>query len=670
MAVKGRKYVADIYNEKLKAPIRNLIDIIGGPSRHIDVKVYYKGPSSTITCTRLSGKKKDRLLICIGCENVREFAGVPEIINNKQILIDTYSNITIVIYGLMYHELGHDLFTDLKCTDIVNYKEPKYIPFIHNMFNIIEDPIVEFSIEEYYRKEYPYSVNPKEYFDFLIKNVFMVQAQEYEDDKTQQGFLNYLLLFLRCGEENIKNSCAIFKKYEPNLIPLIRDIVYEPDGTQRIKKTIILCEWIIENIKEFNWEMDQPDEILSGIGAGGSIASPQPGAGGGGFGAAPCGGALEEGPTSGDPQGTARTGEEMPEPEEPEESEEDNESEEFEEDDESETGETEEAEKDEEPEDDEEEENPLPPSTPTFIPPEPDEDFINECFEDCERTGDDHSWFIAKEECEPSSVAIEEVNKVISDNIELINDVSDFFITFKGRIKPVKTEGMTSGRLSIRRAISSEIRGGCDQKIFKRKMARGRDADACVSELIDVSGSMNGKKSIIAFEASVVVAQACEWAGIPFEMNAFVNGYREGYCENVTIVEKSFEDSFEDSKGFFALSNSSLKGEVSGCSKVPLFSGNEEEVNIYYIWKNLKKVKHRTKLMFVICDGMTCGSRTVLRDTVAAMEDEDNIIVIGIGIMCSEVKDSYRHYKVFNSIEEIQNELAPYLIDTITQYAM
>ena len=89
---------------------------------------------------------------------------------------------------------------------------------------------------------------------------------------------------------------------------------------------------------------------------------------------------------------------------------------------------------------------------------------------------------------------------------------------------------------------------------------------------------------------------------------------------------------------------------------------------MWHIWQKLKKVDHEMKIVFVICDGMTCGSRAKLQQVIEDMEN-DNILVIGIGIMCSEVQDSYLHCKVFDSIEEIQKGLAPFILDTITEYS-
>ena len=47
----------------------------------------------------------------------------------------------------------------------------------------------------------------------------------------------------------------------------------------------------------------------------------------------------------------------------------------------------------------------------------------------------------------------------------------------------------------------------------------------------------------------------------------------------------------------------------------------------------------------------------------------DGIHVIGIGLMAREVATIYPHNKIFNSIEDMQNNLAPYLVETLSKFA-
>jgi cobalamin biosynthesis protein CobT len=169
-----------------------------------------------------------------------------------------------------------------------------------------------------------------------------------------------------------------------------------------------------------------------------------------------------------------------------------------------------------------------------------------------------------------------------------------------------------------------------------------------------------------------MLAQACEWSNVPFECVCFNTGSSDtpgywGSCPT-TIEIKNFNQTFEESKPFFAINNSRLIRSLDKINNVPSFTGNIDEVNLYYIANRLEKVDHETKLMFVLSDGQTCGSEGTLKQVVSRIENEQNIIVIGIGICSNDVPNIYSKYKVFRNIQELEG-LGAYLIDTLGQYA-
>ena len=648
MAVKAEKFLSAFYNEHLREKMKMRIAMVAGPSRPINLTFNARESGAY---TALDGKSKEKMRIVIGGQMIKKVAGLPDTFSNRETVKSLIKNIILSFYALINHELGHDIFTDMKDRSIIDYPEAKYRGFIHNTFNILEDQVIEFNMEMLYRKEFTYDINPRVYFDFMIEQLFIPQGAEYKDDGTQAGFLNYLLLFMRIGKDKIKNKCAVWEKYEADLIPLIRNVVAELDPTERIHKTITLCEWIIENIKEFDWEMPEPDEDekVSGKAAGtpiagakaGSTGMPMPGGTPGG---------SPSGSSSGDSEGAGATGEDDGDGE-------------------SEEGASSKEDEDEDEKDDEEDGADSAYDS-SRVEDTVDEDIFDEVFNDVIHDGDDHEWAIAKDEYEVINPDIvDKINDDIDKFSDVINDVSNFLKLFKGRIKPMRMEGLTSGRLSARRAMADEASGGGSLRVFKKKVSRGKDADLVVSLVTDNSGSMSGEKSHICHKACLALAQACDWAGIPFEVNAFTKTHDGWDGISCTITEKALEDDFEKSKPYFAVNDSDLIRGLKSVRYIPTFRGNSEEVNLYYIWQKFRKVKHRTKLMFVLCDGETTGSRNDLKTVVSKMEAEDGIIVIGVGILCRTVVDIYNHAKVFNNMSELETDLAPYLIDTLSKYA-
>ena len=651
MAVKAEKVLSVLYSSDIREKLKTLIALISDPSQIINLSFETDASGTWIS---VDGKRKDKLRIHLGGQDVKKMSGMPNSFVSKASMLGIMKTLTKHVYltfwGLTCHELGHAKYTDMKSTEISLYPEAKYRGFMHKTFNILEDIVIEYSMEMFFKKEHPYDTNPRVYFNFIVKSTFEPQGNEYEDDKTQNGFLNYLLLTLRIGEKKIKNRCEIFDKYRDGLLPLIKDVLREPDGTQRIHKTVILCEWIIKNITEFSWEMPEPKESekISGRTAGTPI--------GGSPSSAPVSG--KKGPSAFAPSetpGTDKEGADAGEEEEEGEEEDEKEPEKDEVETEEEKG------KEEEDEEDEEEEH-----SDASVDSSLSDDVYDTVFNDVIRDGDDHEWVIAKDEYEIiDSALLDEIDKILERQADLARSVSDYFTLFQGRVKPRMTEGMTSGRLSPRRAIRDEIENSHSLHLFKRPLPRGKSVDAAFYLLIDQSGSMDTQKAKTATEASLTLAQACDWSNIPFEAACFTKT-RDSYDGiSITIVEKSFEDSFEESKPYFGLNSKSLIGYLRSQKKIPTFCGNSEEVNIYYIWQKLKKVKHKTKILFVLCDGGTTGSRANLREVVSRMEEEDGIIVIGIGVLSSDVVGIYNHVKVFSTQKELDEGLAAFLVETL-----
>ncbi len=655
--VSAEKMMAAVYNgyivasgSTLREYLRLKASVMGG-SRNIAVSFNAREGGAYTT---LFGKDGKNLRIMLGGGLVKKITSMPNTFDEKSKIKPYISETVIAVMALFYHEMGHDLFTDMWDRSIQNYEKPQFRNLFHQIFNILEDAVIEAAISRHCKKYYFYDVQPKELFRWNIKKLFEPQAETYEDDGKITGFLNYLLLMLRCGRPKIKGSCIVFNKYEKEILDHIKGFLTEQDATKRIHKAIKFGEWIVDNIPEFDWsETPAPEEITAGKfgGTGKGGGSPMPtGAKAsdgdsitkGGSGAADDdseGDGDKEDPEDEEKGGSAPGSDSKEEGPEEEESGEDSESS---------GGE----------------------DRPPLEENEGDEEIIDEVFNDFVHNGDDHEWIVAKDDVTYDNKVIDILDQQIEEFGDCINDVTKFLKLFKGRIAPRETTGFTSGRFDVRRAINSKMAGVPDVKLFKQKHERGKAVDLCVSLLCDNSGSMCGEKSVLCSRAALVLAQACDWANIPFECNAFTRTSDSYDGTSITIREKGFEDPFNEAKPFFALNDTTLQKYIRKENRFPTFQGNWEEVNLYYIWQSLKKVNHKKKLLIVLCDGATCGSTNDLKDIVRKIELEDNIFVLGIGIMCNTVADIYPHYRLFNSEKELNEELAPFLIDVIGSHAI
>lgn len=632
--IKISKFLSTVYlyyEMSPSVPMRDhlftLNNILIGPGKNIKMTFDTRGQSAYTTIEKSDPNTRR---VVLGGGLVRKIAGLPDTVTDKKVLATLFAPTIKTIISLNLHEMGHNLFTDMASRLIADYPDEKKKYILHQIFNIIEDYVVEETMVLYYKRNRPYDVSPRGYFDFTIKSIFEPQAEEYKDaGPTAENFLNYLLLLLRCGKSKIKETNAVFEAHKAEFVPRLQEVLLTENPTERVKKTVELGEWMFKNIPEIKWELKEPEKVETRSGrhslppagptmpGGTPIPTPEGLPGGKG----------EEGAEG--PEGPEKEGSADPEKEK------------------------------------EGEEGPSAPM-PEY---EKDEEIMDEVFNDEIHDGDDHEFVIAKDEYTYDPELLNRLDEDLYKVSDPARDVSQFLTLFKGRTRPRMQEGFTKGKVNLKRAMQNEMIDGCDLKLFKQAVRKGRDTDAAFWLLGDNSGSMSGEKSHLCAKGILTMAQACDWAKVPFCSSCFTktcDSY-SGTC--VTIIEKDFDDEFAATKPYFGINSTSTINYLSSTKKIPTFAGNSEEINLYYIWKRFQKVKHKTKILMVLCDGATTGSRDSLKRIIKQIED-DGIIVIGIGIMCSEVASLYPKHKLFNSAEELDRDLPQYLIDTLSEYAV
>lgn len=636
MAVKKERVMSFVYQKVMRETLK-LIDInLIGPVTKFQLTYQGRNPSAYTT---VIGKDKDTFHVVIGGGMVAKVAMLPDNFSSKKALKPYIVPIKAAFKGLNYHEMGHVLFTDMTLTKIMEY-DAKYRGFVMQLFNIIEDPIVEFCITKHVEKTRPYDKSPRIYIDYMKKQIFFPQCEEYEDNGDVGSFMQYLLLVLRCGKAAIKNSNAVYDKYSADLIPMIQAALSEPDATERQAKVVELADWIIKHVEEFDWSgLDEPDDLKPSP----EGSSRKPMSGGMpdksmprmGHGKTDDEGSEDKSAGSADDKG-AEGGED---------------------------------DKDKEEKEDKEKSEEEGSSAPEEVEDE-DVPELDDCFDDLINSSYDHEFVIAKDEytIKDEESLLRSLDEQLEKSVECIQNISKFLTLFRGRKKPRRTAGFTSGRLNIPAAMQDEARDGCSTRLFTRDVSRGKMADLGVSLVCDNSGSMMGGKSTLASIAALALAQACEWSKIPFECSCFTKTNDSPSGTSITIIEKEFDEPFLKAKPYFGINDSNLVKRLSSERYIPTFCGNSEEVNLFHIGREFAKTKFTSKLMFVFCDGATTGSKDKLKKVIQKMES-DGIHVIGIGLMANEVSDIYPYHRIFNSVQDMQDNLAPYLVETLSKFA-
>ena len=151
-AVKTTKILSALYQDHLRDKIRWQNGLIAGPLATVGLTFNSRENGAYTT---LVGKK-GTLRVVIGGRMVAKVAGLPETFSDKATLKPFLTPIIMAFYGLDLHEMGHVKFTDMVDTSITHYKEPKYIGFLHHLFNILEDPVVEESMDQLYQRDFSY----------------------------------------------------------------------------------------------------------------------------------------------------------------------------------------------------------------------------------------------------------------------------------------------------------------------------------------------------------------------------------------------------------------------------------------------------------------------------------------------------------------------------------
>ena len=243
---------------------------------------------------------------------------------------------------------------------------------------------------------------------------------------------------------------------------------------------------------------------------------------------------------------------------------------------------------------------------------------------------------------------IAQYNQVVSENMLTINSVISI-------IRKMYSHNNTGwNRFQLKGAFDTSTACKKDNyKFFKKKDAPNQEADLVFEILVDNSGSMSGTKSTLAGKSLIVFAEALDRLHIPFRVDAFT----EGDGAAITINLKDFTESYSKTK-----TNMTLFTEQFNVSALSTFCGNVDEANLSYVANELALTKQQDKVIIVISDGATCGSRTVLANVANSIEKR-GVTVLGVGIMDYNVKDIYTNHIILKNKEDLEK-----LKDFLNQY--
>ncbi|EEY6070102.1 porphyrin biosynthesis protein [Salmonella enterica subsp. enterica] len=197
-----------------------------------------------------------------------------------------------------------------------------------------------------------------------------------------------------------------------------------------------------------------------------------------------------------------------------------------------------------------------------------------------------------------------------------------------------------------------------DERVFRRKEDH-KAVNACVQQVIDLSGSMNGKKILLALASAYTIADALDRINVPNIITGFTTfgnpdssdrskrGFSRFEALMLPIIknwnEKANAPEIRARMGcvstIFPLLNN-VDGE-SIVQLASLFSGRTED----------------RKIMLVLSDGVPCatgeGFKEHLKATTKEIETVSDIDLMAIGILTDAPKFFYKNYALVKSVEQL-----------------
>lgn len=212
------------------------------------------------------------------------------------------------------------------------------------------------------------------------------------------------------------------------------------------------------------------------------------------------------------------------------------------------------------------------------------------------------------------------------------------------RVKSMKRwqHGVPKGKLSPR-SLHKIVTDNDDYDIFRRKTS-AINLDSAVTLLIDMSGSMGGKKWGHAANSAYALYCSLNKLRIPTE----IIGFYSTKVDHFTIY-KEFGQKLPEHK---------LKERLQNTGP---HSSNEDAAAIMFAGGRLLKRKEPSKHLIVLSDGQPAGytydSMSNAINVVKHVEQKTPIQICGIGIMDSSVKQIYKDHAVVSNSANLEAAL-------------
>ena len=195
---------------------------------------------------------------------------------------------------------------------------------------------------------------------------------------------------------------------------------------------------------------------------------------------------------------------------------------------------------------------------------------------------------------------------------------------------------------------------GFNERVFKNTVVNNT-LDAALSILVDMSGSMMGKKAYYALYSTLLMSNVCHTLGIPLEIVGFSDQFSSTAHQVVPLmfIYKSFKDS--------NISPDDITASFAKSSR--FMNGNPDGENILWAYDRLLKRKERRRVLLVMSDGAPAASKSSVglekftQRVIGEIESAKKVDIFGLGICSTSVRHYYHAHDVVESIDTLPTRL-------------
>ena len=211
-----------------------------------------------------------------------------------------------------------------------------------------------------------------------------------------------------------------------------------------------------------------------------------------------------------------------------------------------------------------------------------------------------------------------------------------------------------------------------DDRVFRRKEDH-KAVNACVQQVIDLSGSMGGRKIELALASAYTLADALDRIHVPNVITGFTT---YGNPDVATMSKRGFSR-FEALmlpiiKNWHEKANSPEIRARMGCvaETFPLLNNVDGE-SIAQLASLFAGRMEDKKIMIVQSDGAPCaagdGFSNHLRSVTNDIENTSDINLLAIGILTDAPRRYYKNYALVNKVEELGTSVVSELSSIILE---